>query len=174
MFNQNNNNNVMGYLCSTKNVEGFYNTLIDNTPSANKGNVQSKDNSAFWQYLGTISIVSAITNESNHMIKLKFNDNNGDRNKKGLNNLVRNFGVSAQLPFIFHFLDGASNKAFVIRTANWSVSGNELSLTASKSNGIVESDFVEFKKVGNQTQLRVGVFDINNGSQRQGIESKFN
>jgi hypothetical protein len=164
----------MGYLCSSRNVEGFYNTLMDNTPSANKGNVQSKDNSAFWQYLGTISIVNSTSNESNHMMKIKFNDNNGDRNKKGLNNLVSGFGVTEQLPFIFHFLDAASGKAFVIRTANWSVSGNELSLTASRAKGIVDSDFNEFKKVGSQTQLRVGVFDVNNGSQRQGIESKFN
>lgn len=175
MFNQNNNNNVMGYLCSTKNVEGFYNfNLIDNTPSANKGNVRTKDEGSYWKYMGAASIVSGITNESNNMLKVKFNDGNGDGNKTGLNKLISGFGVSAQLPFIFQFYDGNTGKAFVFRTANWSISGNELSLTGSKSNGIVVGDFNQLKEIKSVMQLRVGVYDVNNGTQRNNIESKWN
>jgi hypothetical protein len=179
MYNQNNNNNVMGYLCSSRNVENFYNfNLIDNTPSANRGQVKSKDDGSFWKYMGAASIGSGNSspnaNEANVMLKVMLNDNNGAENNRGLNKLISEFGVSAGLPFIFQFYDGNSGKAYVVRTANWSIDGNMLSLTASRSNGIVDSDFNELRQVSGVMQLRVGVFDVNNGSQRQHIESKWN
>jgi hypothetical protein len=168
----------MGYLCSSRNVEGFYNfNLIDNTPSANRGNVKSKDDGSFWKYMGGVTIIESGMSDYNNTnsLKINFNDGNGQSNLQGIIKLFTGFGVSESLPFIWQFYDGNSGKAFVIRTIQgwFSRDTKTLTLVASRSNGIVDQDFNQLKEIKSVMQLRIGVFDVNNGSQRQHIESKW-
>lgn len=175
MYNQNNNNNVMGYLCSSRNVENFYETgLKDSASSANRGQVKSKDDGSFWKYMGSVSINSS-DQGSTSSLRLRCNDNNLADNQRGINKLISGFGVSEGLPFIFHF-HAPDGNSYVMRSSpsNVKFEGNELVIHSPRGSGIHDNDFDKLKRVQGAIQLRVGVFDINNGSQRQNIESKWN
>jgi len=177
MYDKNKNNQVIGYLCSSsKNVEHFTATLIDTNTSANFNQVKDKDAPGNpWHDLGGGVIASSNQNENTSILTLNFTDNNGDLNNIGLQKLAYGFGVNANLPFIFHFYDGAAQIVFVIRKPTWSIKGNTLTLSAYRGkDGIMDNDFIGLRELKTKLELRVGVYDINNGSQRLKIDEKWN
>lgn len=176
MYNQNKNNEVMGYLCSSTRIVENFSTLIDTNTSANFNQVKHKDAPGNpWHYLGGGSIVGSNQNENTSILTLNFLDGNGEGNNIGLQKLISGFGVSDALPFIFHLYDGVSKNAYVIRKPRWNINGNILTLSAFRGkDGIMDNDFTPLRQLKGGLELRVGVYDINNGSQRHNIDEKWN
>ena len=174
MYDKNRNNQVIGYLCSSSNiVEHFAPTLIDTNTSANFNQVKQISDNA-WHSLGSCVITGSNQNEATSALTLNFTTGNGKKNKIGLERLITGFGVSNSLPFIFHFLDEASQTAYVIRKPTWDINDNTLNLSAFRGkDGIMDSDFISLRNLKTTLELRVGVYDINNGSQRQNIYEKW-
>lgn len=167
------NNQIISYMCSPKTMEHFEN-LIDNTNSANRNQVKGKDAEGNpWHYCGGVQIVSSDQNERNSFLVLNLVDNNGSNIKTGLEKLKTGFGVSDSLPFIFHFHNGSNGKSFVFRRPEVSINNNQLTLNGSRINSIVDSDFSQLKTQKEVMQLRVGVYDIHNGSQRQNVNQQW-
>jgi len=166
MHNQNNNNKVMGYLCSTKNVEGFF--QLNDTTKLN--DVKNKDSEGqFYGYLGGVKIISAVVEgDLSRTLILNFEDKNGATNSTKLNKLTQELGVNNSLPFIFHFNNQGA--FYVFRTTNASINGNTLTLKTGV-NMINNEDFDKFKKLTTLLELRVGVYDINNRSQRDSVRT---
>jgi len=155
---------------SNKNIEPFDN-LIDNTPSTNRGQVKDKDAPGNpWHYCGRVTISSSNQNENNAFLYLNLVDNNESVLKADLSKLRSNFGVSNSLPFIFHFYNSNNSNTFVFRNPiELSINNNQLTLIGSRATSIVDSDFSKLKVQQGTMELRVGIYDINNGSQKQNI-----
>ena len=177
MYDKNKNNQVIGYLCaSSKNVEHFTDfTLIDTNNSANFNQVKHKDAVGNpWHYLGGGVITGSNQNENTSILTLSFTEGNGKKNNIGLHSLVKGFDMTDSLPFIFHFYDDTSKLAYVIRKPKWSINDNLLTLSTFRGkDGIMDNDFTPLRQVKSVMQLRVGIYDIHNGSQRLDIDKKW-
>ena len=172
MYNKNQNNQVMGYLCSAdRNVEGFDNGQLFDTFKRNT--VKSKDDGLFWKYLGAAAIVVSGQNEAMSSLTINLSSPTAEQVKTGLTNMKKNIsGINEDtLPYIFLF--HKAGKTYVMRTTNWVVQNNQLILQASRSKGIADSDFQALKGIGDQIELRVGVASINDNSQRSNIGASF-
>ena len=172
MYNRNKNNQVMGYLCSSRKVEGFDNgELVD---KFNRNTVKDKEEADFWKYLGAVSINSSDQDMAHSKLYLNVSSPYLGEIITGLNNIKKNVsGINEDsLPFIFLFhKDG---KSYVMRTTRFSTSGEQLLIEASREKGIHDEDFKQLKQIGSGIQLRVGVASTEDNSQRGNMQNNFN
>ena len=166
----------MGYLCSSgsRNVEGFEVEgfkLVDNT---NLNNVKSKDTDGqCWGYLGGVQITSSnVEGDQTRTLNLKFVENNGAINVRRLNKLKSEFGVSDGLPFIFHFNVNGTFYVFRTNQNGPQIDGNNMKLQTKASMMNID-DFTELKNKSGTLELRVGIYDRDNKSQRETVRSVF-
>jgi len=168
------NKQIIGYMCSPPKTREHFENLIDNTNSTNRNQVKNKDDEGNpWHYSGGVTVSSSNQDQNTSYLVLNLVDNNGSNIQTGLEKLKTGFGVSDSLPFIFHFHNSSNGKSFVFRRPAVAINNNELILAGSRTNSIVDADFNELKTQQGTMQLRIGVYDINNGSQRQNVNQQW-
>lgn len=188
MYNQNKNNQVMGYLCSSgsRNVEGFEDVSKwggFHKPSYNgAGNWQNHqiDNNKYW-YLcdSSAQLKSFEQNESKN--SLTFRWTNSDQSNKILDYLQKDQKTfdnrtgprtSGNTCVFIFALYGPNSKEYFVANPHVRLSGDNITLVGDRddsvSMGMKDTDFAVMKDLKSSGwQIRVGAIDVANKSMRQ-------